>query len=161
MSRIFKPRNCIICKKEFTPINAKAAKFCSWQCKLETKFDKSGGRRACWPFIGNKLPAGYGVVQVDNLRREYSHRAVWIKKHGPIPPGMEVCHHCDNPPCGNDRHLFMGTKSDNMRDCIAKGRGRWGKGDSEEEKKKMSRFMKRLRKKKKWGVRDPITGQWI
>lgn len=35
---------------------------------------------------------------------------------------MEICHTCDNPPCCNPKHLFEGTKIDNQRDCMAKGR---------------------------------------
>lgn len=159
MSRTFQPTKCIICKKTFTPINANAAKFCSWQCKLETKFDRSGGPKACWPFIGSKLPTGYGQVSIGNGKEfEYAHRVVWMKKHGPIPPGMFVCHHCDNPSCGNPRHLFVGTHSDNMQDCIAKGRGRWAGGNK--ARKKMSQFMKRLHKRKKWGVHGD-DGRWV
>lgn len=50
------------------------------------------------------------------------HRWVWEQEHGPIPSGMEVCHRCDNPPCCNIEHLFLGTHSDNMQDAAAKGR---------------------------------------
>ncbi len=41
----------------------------------------------------------------------------------PLVRGEVVCHHCDNPPCLNVRHLFVGTQTDNMRDMAQKGRG--------------------------------------
>lgn len=49
-------------------------------------------------------------------------RHVRARTHGPIPPGMFVCHRCDNPRCIRLDHLFLGTDSDNQRDAVAKGR---------------------------------------
>jgi hypothetical protein len=35
--------------------------------------------------------------------------------------GMQVCHHCDNPPCVDPKHLFLGTNADNQDDRRVKG----------------------------------------
>lgn len=64
---------------------------------------------------------GYAIVQRDN-KRWFAHRLAWTDAHGPIPPGMLVCHRCDNPPCANVEHLFLGTAADNAADCKSKGR---------------------------------------
>lgn len=64
---------------------------------------------------------GYGIVR-HNGRNTSAHRLAWILANGPIPEGLHVCHRCDNPPCCNPEHLFIGTRKDNMQDCLAKGR---------------------------------------
>lgn len=79
----------------------------------------------CWEWRGTSFVGmGYGVFQAFDEQR--AHRVAWVLTHGPIPKGMLVCHRCDNPPCCNPGHLFLGTDGDNMADMVAKGRNRNG-----------------------------------
>lgn len=72
---------------------------------------------------------GYGQTSVKDASRKsgwrtvYVHRLTWERANGQIPPGMCVCHRCDNPACYEMEHLFLGTVADNNADKIAKGRG--------------------------------------
>ena len=77
----------------------------------------------CKNWGGYILPNGYGQFW-DKERKQnvLVHRFFFEKLVGPIPDGMQVCHHCDNKRCINVDHLFLGTQSDNMRDCVKKGR---------------------------------------
>jgi hypothetical protein len=76
----------------------------------------------CWLWQGSKSRSGYGVAIFDGR----GSRATWISwllHNGPVPRGMFMLHKCDNPPCVNPEHLFVGTGADNMRAMAAKGRG--------------------------------------
>jgi hypothetical protein len=80
----------------------------------------------CVEHIGTRTRKGYGMVTAEG-RQWSAHRLAWTKAFGPIPPGLFVCHHCDNPPCIEPSHLFLGTHQDNMADRNRKGRQ--AKGD--------------------------------
>ena len=75
----------------------------------------------CWEWQGTRS-RGYGKFSLGGKLCR-AHRFSWELAHGrPVPDGMNVLHHCDNPPCVRPSHLFIGTHSDNMLDSFAKGR---------------------------------------
>ena len=85
-----------------------------------SKVDKSK-ENGCWEWTGACSGFGHGnfVISRRNLG---AHRVSWEIARGRIPDGVCVLHRCDNPPCVNPAHLFLGTKFDNARDRHSKGR---------------------------------------
>lgn len=80
----------------------------------------------CWEWTAGKSSSvkgrDYGLADHCGKRWK-AHRLAWIFEFGPIPDDTMVLHKCDNPPCCNPAHLFLGNNTDNQRDCIQKGRG--------------------------------------
>lgn len=75
----------------------------------------------CWIWLGTKNKDGYGLVS-HNKKSATTHRVSWELHNGPIPNKLQVLHRCDNPPCVNPAHLWLGTNGDNTRDAAQKGR---------------------------------------
>lgn len=83
------------------------------------KVEKSDG---CWLWMSVRKVAGYGYLAAGRKRRLPAHRLSWELHNGPIPDGLWVLHHCDNPPCVRPDHLFLGTAKQNADDREGKGR---------------------------------------
>ena len=91
---------------------------------LEKRFwrdvDKSGD---CWLWLGTRDKDGYGKLQFKGVKYLATRLSWQIANDAAWPEGRLACHHCDTPSCVNPAHLYAGTHSDNLRDCIE--RGRW------------------------------------
>jgi hypothetical protein len=87
--------------------------------RFEKHFTKDGNN--CWIWKSYKTPYGYGQFEYK-CKTHKSHRFSWLLYKGEIPKGMLICHKCDNPPCVNPDHLWLGTPKENMQDMSSKKR---------------------------------------
>lgn len=95
----------------------------------ERFWEKVARTDGCWKWLGSIATNGYGQLGVRG-RSRVSHRIAWELTNGPVPQGLYVLHRCDVRSCVNPSHLFLGTLSDNMRDCARKGRVYSPKGEA-------------------------------
>lgn len=75
----------------------------------------------CIVFTGSKHTGGHGQIHYNGKNRT-AHSVAWELENGPIPDGLQLNHHCDNPPCINTDHLYLGTQQQNMADMNQRGR---------------------------------------
>lgn len=88
------------------------------KCRLYSKAEPEG---ECLVWQGSTNPDGYGRLAMKGGNQS-AHRLAWELAHGPIPDDTCVLHSCDNPPCIQVSHLFLGSHADNMQDMHNKGR---------------------------------------
>lgn len=92
--------------------------------RLWGNVDKSN-LNGCWLWLGATQSPGYGTLRMAG-RKIFTHRLAYELANGSIGPNMDVCHKCDNPPCCNPAHLFLGTRMMNIHDSAEKGRMKRG-----------------------------------
>jgi hypothetical protein len=114
------------------------AKYCSRSClnlsqtgqsrpgrPIEERFWEKvaiSGPDDCWLWLGAKTKEGYGSIGHNGRVRRATHVSWELRYGAPFPPRKLACHTCDNPPCVNPAHIFVGTKQENADDMARKGR---------------------------------------
>lgn len=80
----------------------------------------------CWPWKQTGNDAGYGMMHIGGKfpkgRMYIVTRVLWKHWFGYDPGQLDVCHECNNPPCCNPNHLFLGTRSENIQHAYDCGR---------------------------------------
>lgn len=81
----------------------------------------AGEHDDCWEWNRRRNKLGYGNVFLEGKCR-LAHRIAYLIANGPFLDALKVCHTCDNPPCCNPAHLWLGTDGANVADRDTKGR---------------------------------------
>jgi hypothetical protein len=92
------------------------------------KVDKQLGEDACWLWTSAIDGGYYGRFRINGVVVK-AHRMSYEIANGAIPEDpndfdgtFHVLHKCDTTYCVNPKHLTLGTRSDNQRDRVRKGR---------------------------------------
>jgi hypothetical protein len=116
-----------MCKKHYARFrnggdpHVPSRKEMSLEDRFREKLSSKNPITSCIEWMGSRNAQGYGLLGREG-KLVRAHRLAYELKHGPIPAGLDVLHECDNPPCCNEEHLFLGTDADNMKDRDEKGR---------------------------------------
>lgn len=89
--------------------------------RFYSKIIKPDNPDSCWEWTAGGNQMGYGQLRM-NGKPILAHRLSYELYYGVKPGKLFVCHHCDNPPCCNPKHLFLGTCQDNVDDMMRKDR---------------------------------------
>jgi hypothetical protein len=125
---------CLICRRAYHSAYNRRRREAKWLAKygvsrlpttLErfmSKVDWSGGPQDCKVWTAAVTVDGYGQLGL-NRSSVLAHR--WFLGHlrgVPLARSEYALHHCDNPPCVNPAHLYVGDQRQNMHDCVTRGR---------------------------------------
>ena len=113
------------------------------------------GPGGCWLWTGYTSGKGYGLWDGGESRR--AHRQSYELHCGGIPTGLCVLHRCDVRLCVNPDHLFLGTRSDNNRDMVAKGR--WQHGENHYRAKLTEEKVLEIRREHSLGVASVLLAE--
>jgi hypothetical protein len=83
------------------------------------------GPDGCWEWVGGRNTAGYGLIKINGRTMHVTRYILGVKIGRPLIASELALHRCDNPPCVNPDHLFVGSTKDNYDDMVAKGRHRF------------------------------------
>lgn len=108
---------------------------------LQNRFERhviSEPMSGCFLWTAATTRRGYGKFMIDYPKRKtnwLAHRVSYFLHYGLFDGNLDVLHKCDNPPCVNPRHLFLGTALDNSKDRSAKGKAIAPMGDDHYQSK--------------------------
>lgn len=100
----------------------------NFRARFWSKVDIAGPDE-CWEWTAYRTSRSYGQFTVRKGFFVTASR-VCLAMTTPLKDGEVACHRCDNPPCVNPAHLFVGTQVDNGLDCVKKGRANSSRGEA-------------------------------
>jgi|SRR6188508_111364 len=150
-NKIIKTSN-LVCKKTTSCGCLRAVNSQDYQEKLKEKLLKNIkiDGNGCWIWQKSKHRQGYGNF-CCNRKVLLAHRVSWTIFKGNLDLEILVCHTCDNPPCCNPEHLFLGTDKDNSIDAFSKGRIKRHKGENHARSKFKNEDIENIRSLKREG----------